>query len=194
MADFGVMKITNKGMALYNKSLTGTQIQFTKIQSGSGVLPDGVTIEELTALISPDFDMSINSIETDEVNNIVKIKGIKENIGLIDGLISREIGLFANDPDEGEILYSYANAGDLYDFIPPETSGAYSKTFQINAAVGNASNVTAVIPTDTYVTVETFDNKIGNLSGFVNNNVTDEVNLVKTNHTNLEILSLWGGY
>jgi len=157
MANFGVMKITNLGMDLYTKIQTGSLIQFTKIQSGDGVLPGGTNIEELTALISPKFDVSIESFQVDTENHNVRIKGTKTNDGLLEGNFSREIGLFAIDPDIGEILYAYANAGEYPDYIPPISTGPYSKTFVINAAIGNATNVTAIVPTDIYVTKESFD-------------------------------------
>jgi len=157
MANFGVMKITNLGMDLYTKIQTGSLIQFTKIQSGDGVLPGSTNIEELTALVSPKFDVSIESFQVDNENHTVRIKGTKTNDGLLEGNFSREIGLFATDPDIGEILYAYANAGEYPDYIPPISTGPYSKTFVINAAIGNATNVTAIVPTDIYVTKESFD-------------------------------------
>lgn len=157
MANFGVMKITNLGMNLYTKIQTGSLIQFTKIQSGDGVLPGGTNIEDLTVLISPKFDVSIESFQVDTENHTVRIKGTKTNDGLLEGNFSREIGLFAIDPDIGEILYAYANAGEYPDYIPPITTGPYSKTYVINAAIGNATNVTAIVPTDIYVTKESFD-------------------------------------
>ncbi|PKL00076.1 MAG: hypothetical protein CVV56_08150 [Tenericutes bacterium HGW-Tenericutes-1] len=157
MANFGVMKITNLGLNLFAKAQTGTQILFTKMQSGNSILPPGTVIETLTQLISPDFDVDIESITIDQVNHIAKIKGTKDNIGMLEGVFSREIGLFANDPDVGEVLYAYANAGEYPDYIPPESSGPYTKTFAINAAIGNAANVTAVIPLDIYVSQDTFN-------------------------------------
>ena len=78
-----------------------------------------------------------------------------------DGFYYRELGLYADDPDEdvGEVLYCYGNCGDLAEWIPP-TGGAtiVEKTIDIVTAIGTATNVTAYIPADAYATKEDYEN------------------------------------
>jgi hypothetical protein len=64
---------------------------------------------------------------------------------LAEGKYICELGLFANDPDVGEILYGYANAGEKGDYIAPNNAGAFAWNYQVNAAIGNAINVTATV-------------------------------------------------
>jgi hypothetical protein len=54
----------------------------------------------------------------------------------------REIGIFADDPDDGEILYAYANAGDGFDTIPPHGASTYLKRIvRLPVEVANAANI-----------------------------------------------------
>ena len=154
MADFGTMTITDLGLALYAKAQAGEAIVFTKMQVGSGALPVGQTIAALTALIDSEFDVAISGITVDTANHVAQVKGTKDNTGMLAGVQTKELGLFATDPDVGEILYAYTNAGDLGDYIPPATDGLFTRTYKINAAIGNATNVTIVVPQDVYATLE----------------------------------------
>lgn len=148
MAVYSTVVITNKGAALYAKAQAGVTLNFTRMQIGGGQLSgqDPVT---LTALITPISNFAVNSITTN--GNTAHVKGIFENTSITVPTYSCELGLFAQDPDVGEILYAYANAGTQGDTIPPRSSGPLSKQYQINAAVGNATSVTATIPSDTYI-------------------------------------------
>jgi hypothetical protein len=72
------------------------------------------------------------------------------NSNVIESTYVCEMGLFAEDPDDGEILYGYTSADNYGDYIAPATSGPYSWNYQIIAAVGNASNVTVELSNLTY--------------------------------------------
>ncbi|WP_054972368.1 shufflon system plasmid conjugative transfer pilus tip adhesin PilV [Paenibacillus sp. A3] len=149
MAVYGTMIITQQGLALYAKAQTGIQLNFTRMQIGSGRLADGQDPTKLTALITPISFFPINSITSKD--NVAYVKGIFENKSISAPTYTCELGLFAQDPNAGEILFAYANAGGQGDTVPPITSGPLSKQYQINAAVGSASNVTAIIPADAYI-------------------------------------------
>lgn len=104
----------------------------------------------LTALITPIDYIIINSIAVN--NGSAQINGLYQNTNLTQSTYTCEIGLLATDPNTGdEILYAYANAGNQGDTFPPSSDGPFSRQFQINTAIGSATNVTAVIPTDTYL-------------------------------------------
>jgi len=63
-------------------------------------------------------------------------------------LTLNEFGVFAEDPDDGNILYSYAYATEP-DFIPI-TGGPYSveHIFNIIAIIGNAKNVVVSVASE----------------------------------------------
>ena len=149
MAIFNNMTITNKGQLLYAKAQAGTELKFTKMMVGSGDI-DSRNPATLTALITPKFDVGIQSITPNTELKTATISGSINNTNITSDIYICEIGLFAQDPDEGEILYAYSYAGSYGDYYASADRGAYSWNYQINAAIGNASNVTVELSALTY--------------------------------------------
>ncbi|MFT8350016.1 hypothetical protein [Clostridium saccharoperbutylacetonicum] len=141
MAQFNNLSITNSGKNLYAKAQAGTQLRFTKMQIGSGLIGTQ-NPETLLALIDAKYDIGIQSITPNTESKTATISGMINNDNVADSIYICEIGLFAQDPDAGEILYAYGSAGSYGDWLASSTNGAYSWNYQIIAAVGNASNVT----------------------------------------------------
>ena len=139
---FSTILFTEKGRALQAKAQAGTALNFTKLAMGSGSL-GGQSQITLTALIDPKVILSINEIKRKP--NYATIKGIFSNQDISTGFYWREIGLFAQDPDIGEILYCYGNAGTLAEYIPPQSSEIIEKVVSITAMIGDAATVTASI-------------------------------------------------
>lgn len=141
---FGGLQFTNRGLALQAKGQAGTLIQFTKIAVGDGYL-GGSTIPELTSLKNLVKNLSINKLTV--IGNGQAVVGAPlSNQGLGTGFYWREIGVFANDPDVGEILYCYGNAGANAEWIPAGGGpDILEKQVDVISIVGNAQNVSAVI-------------------------------------------------
>lgn len=150
MAAFPNLVLTNAGIALQNKVQGGATLELTNIQMGSGEL-NGQPIGLLTALISPNATVSIQGGQAIG-QNTYQVKGFFTNADLSAGFWWREIGIFANDPDKGEILYAYANAGDAGDYMPTVTDQRIEKYIYFSMALANATTVNVTIPqTDTFV-------------------------------------------
>ncbi len=156
MSQFSNMVLTAKGKALQTKAQTGsTPLNFTRVAIGSGYLPEGTNLEGLTALMEEKQFLDINLISIE--NGLATLRVTFTNSGLTTGYYVREFGVFATDPDEGEILYSVANAGGMADFLPPEGANIVEQIFDVVTVVGNAANVTATIdPSLTFVTIKEF--------------------------------------
>lgn len=146
---FSSILFTDRGRALQAKATAGTPLVFTKIAMGSGYL-NGQSQLTLNNLIDTKVTLNISDMKRNA--HQVTIRGNFSNADEEVGFYWREIGLFANDPDLGEILYCYGNAGVLAEYIPPESSSLIEKVISIAAVVGNASNVSAVIDTSTFAT------------------------------------------
>lgn len=149
MAIFNNMSITNEGQVLYAKAQAGQELHFTKMMVGSGNL-DTRNPATLTALIKPKFDVGIQEITPNTELKTATISGTINNSGVTEATYICEIGLFAQDPDEGEILYAYGTAGQYGDYYAPASMGPFSWNYQINAAIGNAANVTIELSNLTY--------------------------------------------
>lgn len=146
---FSKVSFTNAGRALQAKALTGTALVFTKIALGTGNL-NGRDPTIFTNLIETKVSLNISKITRAE--QLVTLEANFTNLDNAAGFYLREIGLFANDPILGEILYCYGNAAALAEYIPPSTSSLIEKVIKLNAVVGNAQNVSATINTSAFAT------------------------------------------
>ncbi|WP_310549932.1 phage tail-collar fiber domain-containing protein [Paenibacillus glufosinatiresistens] len=144
MAAFGGMTLTNKGLVLQGKAQAGTPLNYTRIAVGDGSL-SGQSIPALNSLISPKKSLPVIRLQIQPPNKAV-IGTVLRNAEMTSGFYFREVGVFAQDPDAGEILYAYANAGTSAEYIAPGGgSDVIEKAFNCIVAVGTAANVTAVI-------------------------------------------------
>jgi len=158
MSNFSQLVLTMDGINLQAKVQSGTLLKFTRVGVGDGALREGQHLNTLTNLINYRTSFPINDIKnkgdgTSVVRTIITNKDIEE------GFFLREIGLYAEDPDKGEILYCVANTGMYADFLPPKTLNSVDIILDLITIVGNAENV--VIEMDdslVYVTREEFNN------------------------------------
>jgi hypothetical protein len=191
MAEFGSFVITTKGQALMAKLIASTgTTNFTAIKTSSTVYTQG-QLEALTALTNIKQSTDISSIE--RINgSSVNIKGALNNTALVTGYTVNTIGLYAIDPDEGEILYAVARAITA-GYMPPYNSITSSGIlFDFVVTVGNATNVTVTInpaAVATQADVIAINAKIADLSGYVgyteNDIVGVEIDFVNRTFTRL---------
>lgn len=138
----GSVYLTKRGRNLVAKGIAGAKIIFTRFAIGDGYL-NGAAIEDLNNVISFKYSVSISKKQFNEVGK-VKLSGNFTNTD-VGGFYYRELGLFATDPDLGEVLYAYGNADDRAEYIPISSEEIYEKTIVLNAYISNAASVTAVI-------------------------------------------------
>lgn len=152
MANFQGMILTQRGRNLLAKALSGAQLNFTKVKIGSGRW-DNINPEHLTDLVQPRLSLPIQSIEvqggTAKIRFVLTNHGISEGSFASGGFFASEIGLYANDPQLGEILYAVTYASNP-DFIPSPQVTLLEMVVDIYVTVANAQNVTATI-SDTIV-------------------------------------------
>lgn len=113
MANFKAGVLTDLGKALAAKVEAGKcKFQFTKMKVGDG---SPSPIEQMTDLASPKKVLDLSSV-TPYDKGTCDVEAVITNADLDKGFYLKEIGLFATDPDVGEILYCVATAGDA-DYI-----------------------------------------------------------------------------
>lgn len=161
MSAFGGLIFTNKGRNLQAKAQAGAQLNFTRIAIGDGDL-GGSSIADLNSLI--------HQVKTIDITKLITLPGGKAVVGgsfsnqdIIAGFYWKELGVFAQDPDLGEILYCYGNSGANAEYIP---AGGGPDVVEKNIAavtiVGNAADVTATIEQSLiFVTQQEFDDLAG---------------------------------
>lgn len=150
MAQFNSIKLTSKGLRLQAKAQTGTKLSFKGVVVGTGYLPENADVVQMTGLISP-----VTDAQTDIIGNKVNGDGFAQLEARISSgdtsFYLREIGVIATDPDEGDILYAYTNAGDYADFIPAAVNNITTQDIILITAIGNAEDVEVNITLDAEV-------------------------------------------
>lgn len=151
MPNWANLMLTKKGKSLQAKAIAGANLSITKMKLGAGVIPDGVSPEDLTDLVDPKQILGLTSIEAQ--SGLARIQSIVTNADLETGYYIRECGVFADDPDEGEVMYAIMTDASP-DFLPPGTSAVViSEEFSINIVTENIANITAIIDPEGIVTV-----------------------------------------
>lgn len=192
MAEFSKLVITNKGQALIAKMIAGKgNIDFTKICTSSTQYTENQLVG-LTSLSNVKQTSLISKVtRTNEV--AIKVEAAFTNTDLTAGYYMRTIGLYAVDPDIGEILYAVTieTSGNCY--MPPyngvTVSGAY---VQLVTTVGNAESVSLEVDAAAVATIgdiKELQEQIADLEAFVGYTDADiygvEVDFVNKKFTRL---------
>lgn len=149
MANWSGFTLTNVGADLQAKINAGlTTLKFTKVGVGSG--SGSGSVNALTAMVHKEQDIGIGNVEAN--GNIVTINFTLTNKGLGSAYQMRELGLFATDPDVGEILFAYMT-DNTPDTMPADGSATVvSQDITLNITFSNTGNVSATIDTGAFVT------------------------------------------
>ena len=192
MAEFSKLVITNKGQALLAKMIAGSgNIEFTKVSASSTAYTDS-QLEGLTSLTNVKQTSLISKVtRTNEV--AIKVETAFTNTELTAGYYMKALGLYAVDPDVGEILYAVTRETSGNCYMPAyngiTVSGAY---VQLVTTVGNADNVSLEVDQAAVATIgdiQDLQKQIADLESFVGYTDSDiygvEVDFVNKKFTRL---------
>lgn len=155
MGAFKSAVITTKGQALLAKVVAGTtKLEFTKIAVSENTLSDDLASK--TGIGTIKQSEKVASVVRQNGAN-VKVSASFSNETLGAGYYVRNIGLYATDPQDGEILYSISVADEstaTADWMPPFNGiGVSSLLVDLVTAVSNASNVSVTVDPSAGATV-----------------------------------------
>ena len=151
MAEWSNATMTDVGADLQAKVNAGkTKLTFTKIKVGSGV--NATNPLALTDVISSKWETT-NFVVKQE-GKIVSVDTFIANNGITEAFRMSEIGLFAQDPDKGEVLYAYLTDPEP-DRMPAEGgSVVVSQELTIGMVFSNTGNVSLTVNMGALVTHE----------------------------------------
>ena len=160
MGAFKSAVITTKGQALLAKVVAGTtKLEFTKIKVSEQKLSGDLA--SLTGIGTIKQEEKVASVVRQNGAN-VKVSASFSNETLGAGYYVRNIGLYANDPQDGEILYSISVADEstaTADWMPPFNGiGVSSLLVDLVTAVSNASSVEVTVDPSAGATVAQITN------------------------------------
>lgn len=108
--------LTVEGEQMLARAARGIPFQFTKTVMGQGYLSGGTSPRNVTELVSPVKELSIESVELSGENTVI-IQSYFTNSSLEHSFFFREKGIYASD-GEREILFIYGNADSGAEEIP----------------------------------------------------------------------------
>ena len=192
MAEFSKLVITNKGQALLAKMIAGEgSVEFTKVSASSTAYTDA-QLEGLISLSNVKQTSLISKIT--RTNGVaIKVEAAFTNTELTAGYYMKALGLYAVDPDAGEILYAVTRETSGNCYMPAyngiTVSGAY---VQLVTTVGNAENVSLEVDQAAVATIgdiQDLQKQIADLEAFIGYSDEDifgvEVDFVNKKFTRL---------
>lgn len=158
-ANTWIAEVTDKGNALLSKLAEGNTLEITRAVAGSGTV-DAALIKQQTAVASPQQTVTIQPVAYPE-DKKCKLPITIRNNGLTNSYTATNIGVFANDPDEGEILFFMAVAdGNGTSIVSEALQPGYSATFDFYVNFGNADGVSVTVDPSNAVTQEGMENYV----------------------------------
>lgn len=151
MAEWSNATMTDVGADLQAKVNAGkTKLTFTKIKVGSGV--NATNPLALTDVISSKWETT-NFVVKQE-GKIVSVDTFITNNGITEAFRMSEIGLFAQDPDKGEVLYAYLTDPEPDRMPAAGGSVVVSQELTIGMIFSNTGNVSLTVNMGALVTHE----------------------------------------
>lgn len=143
--------LTDKGRALMAKLTQGNTLNITRAETGAGFVTPGLLTKQ-TAVTDPKQTLNFRPVSYPETGKCALPVALK-NEGLTTGYEATQVGIYAMDPDEGEILFFLSQAPDSNKGtpIPSETEmPGYSAEWTFYLQYGQADGVNVTVdPTGT---------------------------------------------
>ena len=142
------------GIALIAKVLAGRcKMRYTRAAVGNGAIPEDMTPKTMAGCAGYVMDAKIAAV-TNPIDGECQVTVQIKSDDVASGFYATNIVLFAEDPDLGEVAYTYLSLENEPEWIRPASSivGKLA-TFDLIAAVGDVDAVSAVIDPEAIATI-----------------------------------------
>ncbi len=141
------------GIALIAKVMAGRcQMRYTRAAVGKGTIPEDGSPKTMTEPADYVMDAKISDV-TNPVAGECQVTVQINSDDVEHGFFATGILLYAQDPDLGEVPYTYLLLESGPEWIRPSSASVGKlATFDLIAAVGDVDNVTADIDPESFVT------------------------------------------
>lgn len=155
MSNWSTHQFTRKGEQLRTKVEAGKcKLTLTKIKIGNGDVTIG-EVKDMNDLKNPQLVLGISSCDVSaEDDRICEVVGIASSSNVESAFSVTEMGLYANDPDVGEILYLVGIDTAPDDMPNKNAQSPATLTYQFELVTSNMANVVAMISPAGLVTVK----------------------------------------
>lgn len=144
--------LTDKGIGLLTKLMEGNTLDITRAVTGANYV-NPTLLREQTEIINPKQTLKFREITYPDEGKC-KLPVWLDNDDLDEGYTAMQVGVFAKDPDEGEILFFIAQANrDTGTIVPNKAeSPGYSAEWNFYFNFGSADGVTLLVDPTNVVT------------------------------------------
>ena len=173
--------ITQKGLALQAKLMEGTSLHITRAETGTGFVTPGMLYQQ-AGVTGPKQPLVFKPISYPESGKCA-VTVYLNNDEVQTGYTALQVGIYATDPDEGEILYFVAQAADQdHGTVVPsaEEMAGYSAEWTFYFQYGQADEVTVMVDPSGSVSREDMEEYIDN-------------EFVPITTAEIDLLASWGG-
>lgn len=137
--------VTEDGLSLQSKLGAGSTMVFTKVKTGAGSVPV-VLLQKQTDIENPkqvvlfgDNPYYLTEPGAAELSFIIT------NDDVYEGYSCYQIGVYAEDPDKGEILYAILQTANPVAIPSHEQNAGWGAEFNVALQYGNAENVSVYV-------------------------------------------------
>ena len=169
MASYNPLRLTPAGKVLFAKVYANTATtKFTKVASGCGAYEENEDYADRTELKDKKQEFPIGSMDIINREN-VQLNLILYNYGITKGYNITEIGLYAYDPDVGEILYAVMTAQEgMWDYFPAYTEiRTATISLKLIVAVSDTDKITIQVDEEAFVTRKEYNAKVIELENMI---------------------------
>ena len=133
--------ITRKGFALLSKSMVGVGgvIAITSVKAGAGHV-DAEQLQDLTDVSDIRQILTIQQPEYDVDTTLIPV--YLSNDEIIESYDLRQIGFYAEDPDEGEILYAIAQNAEARTIPAAAEAPGFALVWNFHFTLANETKIT----------------------------------------------------
>ena len=143
---------TKKGLTLLAKLSDGGSLDITRAVSGTGVVAEEELINQ-TAVTGIKQELSFQPPSYPE-SNVCKLPVVLTNKGLGAEYTAHQIGIYAKDPDVGEILYFITQSEVGTNIVRENDIKGYTATWIFYFNYGQADNVNVTVDPSNAVTID----------------------------------------
>lgn len=145
MSKWSKAVFTTSGLSLQAKLISGTTLVITKAVAGTGTVDESALASQ-TAVTGPISSiLSLQSGTIDEESAKCKLPIILTNDNVSTACVVKQIGVYANDPDNGEILFFIVQDTTGLEVPSKTESPGYSARWNFYVEYGQADNVTVTV-------------------------------------------------
>lgn len=145
--------LTEQGRALQAKLLKGQTLKIKRVATGAKKVPV-VDLRQQTNVTEGGYDIILQPARTDGGNTVIPV--LLENKGLNESYELWQVGFYAEDPDEGEILFCISQASQSKHIPSEKESPGFSITWDFYFNTSDTAPFEVVLDSVGLVNIEAY--------------------------------------